>query len=178
MISDAGEPSPDYLQHALQRIPAGLPDIALRPSRLSPAGSFSPVTAVALRILSAVANSNWETDVKPILSQEEITCLDDATNLALKNGPLVPHDGRNMGGDEMLYGRGGLLWALLNVRAHQFRDETQKALSPVLEKIPDLLDVIIDAGRQGSNDFIQKNGDQDAHPLMYAWMEGHYCFGA
>jgi hypothetical protein len=83
-----------------------------------------------------------------------------------------------MGGDEMLYGRAGLLWALLNVRAHQFDDETQKALSPVLNKIPELLRVMIDAGRQGSKDYNQKNGDPDAHPLMYAWMEGHYCFGA
>jgi hypothetical protein len=136
------------------------------------------MTAVTLRILSVVANTNWQTDAKPSLSQEDINCLDDATNLALKNGPLVSHDDRNMGGDEMLYGRAGLLWALLNVRAHQFDDETQKALSPVLNKIPELLRVIINAGRQGSKDYIQKNGGQDAHPLMYAWMEGHYCFGA
>jgi len=178
VIANAGEPSPDYRQHALQRIPPGFPDIALRPSRLSPAGSFSPIAALILRILSAVAKTNWQTDAKPGLSQEDITCLDDATKLALKNGPLVSHDDRNMGGDEMLYGRAGLLWVLLNVSAHRFEDETQKALSPVLERIPELLRVIIDAGRQNSKDYIQKNGEQDAHPLMYAWMEGHYCFGA
>ncbi|KAJ5122592.1 uncharacterized protein N7443_002695 [Penicillium atrosanguineum] len=178
VLADGREPSPDYRQHALQRIPSDFPDIALTPSRLSPAGSFSPIAAVTLRILSVVANANWQTDAKPSLSQKDITCLDDATNLALKNGPLVPHDDRNMGGDEMLYGRAGLLWVLLNVRAHEFDDETQKALSSVLNKIPELLRVIIDAGRQGSKDYIQKNGDQDAHPLMYAWMEGHYCFGA
>ncbi|KAJ6120014.1 hypothetical protein N7523_004294 [Penicillium sp. IBT 18751x] len=178
VLADGRKPSPDYRQLALQRIPADFPDIALKPSRLSPAGSFSPIAAVTLRILSVIANANWQTDSRPSLSQEDILCLNDATDLALKNGPLVPHDDRNMGGDEMLYGRAGLLWVLLNVRAHNFDDETQSGLSLLLDKIPQLLRVIIDAGRQGSNDYIQKYGDQDAHPLMYVWMEGHYCFGA
>lgn len=67
---------------------------------------------------------------------------------------------------------------LLNVRAHQYDEETHKALSPVLESIPDLVRVIIEAGRHGSKEFTQKHGVQDAHPLMYPWKEGHYFFGA
>ncbi|KAJ5948717.1 hypothetical protein N7454_002024 [Penicillium verhagenii] len=167
-----------YRQLALDRLPLAFPDIPLLPSRLSPLGSFSPIAGVTLRVLSAIAKSDWERNSKPNVSQQDITCLLDAANLALENGPLVRHDGRNMGGDEMLFGRAGLLWVLLNIRTHQFGEETQKALGPVFETIPKLVDVIVDSGRQGSKAYIEKNGAQDAHPLMYAWMEGHYCFGA
>lgn len=150
----------------------------LIPSRLSPAGSFSPITSVTLHILSAVAQSNWGSDAKPSLAPKLITYLRDAVNLALKNGFIVPHNDLRMGGDEMLYGRAGLLWLLLNVRAHQFSAETEIALAPVLGMIPQLVRVIIEAGREGSKDYVQKHGEKDAHPLMYAWMEGHYAFGA
>ncbi|KAJ6096046.1 hypothetical protein N7486_006792 [Penicillium sp. IBT 16267x] len=177
-LNEGNGSQPDYRQLALERIPLEFPGHPLLPSRLSPAGSFSPIAGVTLRVFSALAKSNWERDFKPSLSQQDITCLYDAANLALKNGPLVPHDGRNMGGDEMLYGRAGLLWVLLNIRAHQFDDKTQKSLSPVLETIPRLVDVIVDSGRQGSKAYIEKNGAEGAHPLMYAWMEEHYCFGA
>ncbi|KAJ5257075.1 hypothetical protein N7478_013179 [Penicillium angulare] len=178
VLDDGDVKSLDYRQLALERIPSDFPDIPLLPSRLAPAGSLSPIPGVSLRVFSAVAKANWKNGSKPSLFQEDITCLYEAAQLALKNGPLVPHDGRNMGGDEMLYGRAGLLWVLLNIRAHQFDESTQKALEPVYEAIPKLVDVIVDSGRQGSKAFIEKNGAQEAHPLMYAWMEGHYCFGA
>ncbi|KAJ6021008.1 hypothetical protein N7540_006512 [Penicillium herquei] len=178
VLSEDGISSLNYRKLALERIPDGFPDIPLRPSRLAPAGSFSPIAAVTLRIFSTLAKTNWERDAKPSLSQEDISCLHDAANLALKNGPLVPHDDRNMGGDEMLYGRAGLLWVLLNIRAHQFDEKTETSLEAVYETIPRLVDIIVDAGRQGSETFIEKNGAQEAHPLMYAWMEGYYCFGA
>lgn len=178
VLADDDAPSPNYRQHAFQRIPAEFPDTPLIASRLSPSGSFSPLVAISLRILAAVAKSNWGPCARVSLPREDIDCLHDAVSLALKNGPLVPHDGRNVGGDDILYGRTGLLWLLLNVRVHQFNDETQKALSPVMAMIPDLVSSIVDAGRQGSKDYIEKHGSHDAHPLMYVWLEGHYFFGA
>ncbi|KAJ5672114.1 hypothetical protein N7507_001241 [Penicillium longicatenatum] len=178
VLNEESSPQLDYRQLALERIPSEFPGLPLLSSRLSPAGSFSPLTGVTLRAFSELAKTDWERESKPSISQQDIACLYDAANLALKNGPLVPHDGRNMGGDEMLYGRAGLLWVLLNMRAHQFNDETQKSLGPVFETIPRLVDVIIDSGRQGSKAYIEKNGAEGAHPLMYAWMEEHYCFGA
>jgi hypothetical protein len=136
------------------------------------------MTAVTLRILGTLAKNNWQGNANVGIAREDITCLHDAMQWALKNEPLVIHDGRKMGGDEMLFGRAGLLWALLNVRAHRFDQETQEVLSPVLGAIPELIQAIVNAGRQGSKEYTEKNGAQDAHPLMYAWMEGHYCFGA
>lgn len=179
VLNDGNDSDPDYLQFGLQMIPQGRSETPLLPSRLSPAGSFSPVTAVVLRILATLATKSESNDsTRPSISKEDVACLHDTVNLALKNGPLVPHNDRNMGGDEMLYGRAGLLWTLVNIRAHSFDDETEKGLSPVMEKIPELVRLIVDAGRQGSRDYIETHGAQDAHPLMYAWMEGFYCFGA
>jgi len=178
VLEDTQVASPDYRHFALQRIPSKSPDTPLLASRLSPLGSYSPITAITLRILADLAKKNWQDNADVSIPEEDITCLRDAVQLALKNGPLVAHGGRNMGGDEMLFGRAGLLWVLLNVRAHKFDQETQRALSPVLETIPELIRVIIDAGKLGSKEYIEKNGDQGAHPLMYAWMEDHYCFGA
>ncbi|OGE57867.1 hypothetical protein PENARI_c001G03266 [Penicillium arizonense] len=177
MLEGTKETSTDYRQLGLQRIPSGLPEAPLLPSRLSPTGSSSPLTAITLRILAALAKEDWKNGNANI-AVEDISCLLDAVQMALKNEPLVAHDGRRIGGDEMIFGRAGLLWTLLNVRTHTFDEQTQKALTPVLGKIPELIRVVIDAGRQGSKSYIEMNGDQEAHPLMYAWMEDHYCFGA
>ena len=178
MLGSKGELSPDYRQCALLRTPSEFPDTPLRASRLSPAGSFSPLTGVVLRILASAAETNWNKNAKLGIPLEDITCLLDSINLALRNGPLVAHDDHIMGGDDMLYGRAGLLWALLNIRSHQYDQETESALSPVMEAIPDLIRAIIDAGRQGSKDYVEKHGEHDAHPLMYTWIPGHYFFGA
>ncbi|CAG7976112.1 unnamed protein product [Penicillium nalgiovense] len=178
VLEDPKATTLDYRRYALQRIPSSLPDTPLLASRLSPIGSSSPVTAVTLRVLGTLANNDWQDSANVSIAREDITCLHQATQWALKNEPLVAHDGRKMGGDEVLFGRSGLLWFLLNVRAHRFDQETQELLSPVLEAIPELVRVIVDAGQQGSKEYTEKNGANDAHPLMYAWMEGHYCFGA
>ncbi|KAJ5551335.1 hypothetical protein N7461_006033 [Penicillium sp. DV-2018c] len=178
VLDDGTAASPDYRRYALQRIPSSLPDAPLLASRLSPVGSSSPMTAVTLRILATLAKQGWQSNSNVSVASEDITCLHDAVQLALKNEPVVPHDGRKMGGDEMLFGRAGLLWTLLNIRAHQFDQKSKHALSPALEAIPELIRVIVDAGRQGSRAYIEKNGDENAHPLMYVWMEGYYGFGA
>lgn len=178
VLGDETAPSPDYRQHAFQRIPEGLPDFPLRADKLSPAGSFCPVMPVILRTLATVAGANWQPDAILRLPREDMAALHDAASQALKNGPILPPVDGAVGGDDILYGRAGLLCALLNIRAHRYDEETQKALSPVLGMIPDLVRVIIEAGRHGSKEYTQKHGQQDAHPLMYPWKEGHYFFGA
>ncbi|CAG8020188.1 unnamed protein product [Penicillium salamii] len=178
VLKDARLAWPDYRQFALQRIPSSPPDAELLASRLSPLGSSCPITAIMMQILANAAQNNWQDNCHINVTKDNITCLRDAVQLALKNEPLVVHDGRRMGGDEVLFGRAGLLWALLSIRSHRFDQESQRALSPVLESIPELIRVIIDAGKQGSREYIEKNGVEGSHPLMYAWMEGYYCFGA
>lgn len=136
-------------------------------------GSSSPLSAAVLRILAA-ASSNGSA------SKDDIRCFYDAAALALKNGYVVPHEGNNLGGDEILFGRAGVLWSILIIRTqtHQFDEETQEALKPVYEFIPKLVDVIVEGGRQGAKDYSDKYGDEGMMPLMYMWMEGYYCLGA
>ncbi|KAJ5085432.1 hypothetical protein N7532_010203 [Penicillium argentinense] len=178
VLGDKGITSPDYRDFALQRIPSGFPDFPLLPSRLSPAGSFSPLTAVSLRIFSTLAKVDWKLDAKPSLPQEDITCLQDALTMALQNEPLVVHDDKKAGADDILYGRAGLLWLLINIRARRFSSETEDALAPIFAAIPSLVRVIIEAGRQSANEYMERHGPEGAQPLMYPWLEGHNFFGA
>lgn len=110
VLENDSMPSPDYRQHAFQRIPEGLPNFPLRADKLSPAGSFCPVTPVVLRTLVAVARANWQPDAVLSLPREDIAILHDAVSQALKNGPILPQVDGAVGGEDMLYGRAGLLW--------------------------------------------------------------------
>lgn len=82
--------------------------------------------------------------------------------------------GRNIGGDEVLYGRAGLLWAILNLREHVFDEKTREALQPVFKAVPELVDAIINAGKKTAHEFAKAVGTEQALPLMWMWMEQHY----
>lgn len=169
-LSEHGEPSIDFGELARERVPARGPDIELLPGRLSPVGSSSPLAAVVMRILTAASYGGK-------VNADDIEVLRDAVKIALQNGPLVPHGGRMMGGDEVLFGRAGLLWAILNIREHEFDDQTRTSLQPIFDAVPSLIDVIVDAGRKGRDSYVEKHGSEDALPLMWTWMEGHYGLG-
>lgn len=174
VLAEKGAPVPDYREIVNERtLPQG-PSMPLSPGRLSPVGSSCPLTAVLLRILSATTLNGGGSDV----SKDDIRCLYDAVKMALSNGHVVSHGGRNMGGDELMYGRAGLLWAIMNIRVHRFSEDTTKALTPIFEAVPSLVDEIIDAGRQGSRDYMKKYGARSSLPLMWVWMEGSYYLGA
>lgn len=140
---------------------------------LSPVGSSSCLTAVVLRILAVT-----EGDANGTVSKDDITCLEKAVGLALASPRMVSHRGKTMGCDEVLYGRAGLLWALVNLRAHMFDQATTDALVPIFESVPKLVDVLINSGRQGSEVYIKEYGEQTALPLMWEWMEGRFGLGA
>ncbi|KAI9934172.1 hypothetical protein ASPWEDRAFT_67057 [Aspergillus wentii DTO 134E9] len=161
---------PDFQALASQRIFPNGPDLPLIPSRLSPLGSATPLAAVVTRALAASPGS--------ALSKDDISCLQQGVEMALYNGHLVAHDGRNMGGDEPLYGRTGLLLSLLNIRAHSYDDETQKALNSIFEAIPKLVDVVIAGGQTGSTEYKNRYGEKDSMPLMWPWMENYYGLGS
>ena len=173
VLAEENDSVPDFRKVVDERILPYPPKVPLAPGRLSPVGSSCPLSEVMLRILSPdILGSS-----KPDVSKDDIRCLHDAVKIALSNGPMVHHGDRTMGGDELMYGRSGLLWALINIRAHIFNEETTEALAPVLGAIPCLIDVIIDAGRQGSEEY-SKNGTSNSLPLMWMWSEGLYYLGA
>lgn len=173
LTNDDEKSVPDFRTAADERIPPEAQDQPVVPSRLSPLGSFTPFPAAVLHILAA-ASAN-----QPI-SKDDIRPFYEGVDLALKNSHIVTHDGINLGGDEILFGRSGLLYSILIIRSHnhRFDEETRKALDPLYEAIPKLVDSIVEGGKQGANDFSKQYGDEDKVPLMYMWMEGFYCLGA
>lgn len=172
VLAGEGDSVPDYRQSINDRIPPSGPAIPLNPGRLSPVGSSSPLAFTVLRALSSVPQGG------SAITQDDMHCLDEAVRMALENGSLVTVSGRKMGGDEVLFGRAGLLWAILNLRMHHLSGSTSNSLHPGSDVVSRLLDVIIAAGRQGSEDYTKQNGTNDSLPLMYVWMEGYYGFGA
>lgn len=147
------------------------PNLPLKSGFLSPLGSFSPVTGALMRILAASTDGS-------AISDADITSLEDAVKLAIKNGPMVPQGDKMMGGDELIYGRPGLLWSIFNLRVQHFDENTKKRLQPVFDALPNLVDVIVDAGRQGQKDYTKLHGEKDALPLMWSWKESRFYLGA
>lgn len=174
VLAEKGTPVPDFREIVNVRTLSFDPSMPLVSGRLSPVGSSCPLTAVLLRILSAATVGTGGADI----SKDDTRCLSDAVRIALSNGHMVSHGGRVMGCDELMYGRSGLLWAILNIRVHKFSEETAKDLIPVFESVLRLVDVMIDAGRQGSKDYIKMYGTKGSLPLMWVWTEGSYYLGA
>ncbi|KAK9489754.1 hypothetical protein V1508DRAFT_442406 [Lipomyces doorenjongii] len=172
-LGERDESSLDFRRLASQFILPKGPQFYPQPRQLSPIGS-SPLAATVIRILASISNG----DVASGVSEDDIFNIQSAVALALELGPVIHHKSRDMGSDEVLYGRAGLLWALLNIRIHVFDAKTTEALLPVFEAVPRLVDVIIQAGRQGSRDFAKIHGEQHAFPLMWVLHEGYYGLGA
>lgn len=173
-LEKSGESIPNFYALSGARIPVDGPDLPLQLGGLSPLPSKSPVAAVAVRILHKSASEIAET-----ISDADIACLADAVKLSLSHGATGLYHGRDLGADEVLFGRSGLLWVLLNVRAKvdTFPPAQRGLLRPVLDSIPDLLRRIVDAGREGSAHYVKKHGEKDSLPLMWPWMPGHYGIG-
>ncbi|GAQ11127.1 hypothetical protein ALT_8448 [Aspergillus lentulus] len=170
-LTEEGETSSaDYRKLATERIPSHGPKVPLVPGRLSPLGSGSPLAATVMRIHAAAKLGH-------AVSGTDVDTLRDAVAIALKHGHIVPQANQNMGGDEVLYGRAGLLWSILNIRVLSLDEKSAEALRPVSESVPHLIKVIVDAGRQGHRDYVQAYGNTDALPLMWTYKEGRYGLG-
>lgn len=145
------------------QIPAGHP----RVGRLSPLGSVS-LGASLLRILAfdAKLRSTESLDFDRIHFQDIIS-LSDAVELACDQGEV-------RGGDEVLYGRAGLLHAILNIRELSLDEDYLKSFSPVFARIPDLINAIISTGRLAAQDYLEIHGEREALPLMWPWHDKHY----
>jgi hypothetical protein len=173
-------PLPDFAGLARERLVPTPTDLRLQPGRMSPIGSS--LGPVVLRILAACEEHDRAADAASgrslSISHNDISALHDAVQRSLKHGHVIFFRDHDMGGDEVLYGRAGLLWAILNIRNHLFDADTGTALRPVFEAVPKLVDAIIGAGRQGAEDFVKQHGAKDAFPLMWLWMDGYYGLGA
>ncbi|PYH46130.1 lanthionine synthetase C family protein [Aspergillus saccharolyticus JOP 1030-1] len=161
----------NFYQLAIERIPTEGPDVPILHDRTSPFGSSSALAGPILRISASK-------DPKTTVSSEDIECIRRVVHVALENDRLVRHGASLMGSDEMLFGRAGLLWALLNLRMRNYEDETARSLNPIFREIPRLVDAIIVGGIDGRKDFTTKHGEQDALQLMWHWKTDRYSLGA
>lgn len=171
-------PLPDFRALATARINLNQLSLDIQPGRLSPVSSAA-LGAVVLRIIGCTSlsvsvsrvesqNNDLKNDMKALLSAIEI---------ATQQSHTVPFRGHSMGGDDIMTGRAGLLWAIANIQQHVFDDGIQQELNPIFEALPKLLDAIMDAGRVGAQEYTAKNGDANAFPLMWLWLDGHYGLG-
>jgi Lanthionine synthetase C-like protein len=156
-------------------------DISLVDGRISPIGSA--LGPVLMRILAFCENHNLQLGKDMPDMTEDFSIFNKAIEKGTIHGHLVPFPGyKPIGGDEVLFGRAGLLWAILTIEKHCLTEKTRQSvlshLEPALECVPKLVEAIISAGKQGSQDFVKLYGAKDAMPLMYQWMEGHYALGA
>jgi len=151
-------------------------ELKLQPGRPSPLCSPS-LGASVLRILAA-PNKSDSSAVNPNTNIKfDITTLHEAVQFAINQEPTVTRNGHSMGGDEVLYGRAGLLWALANIDGHDVDTETGRALQPVLELKLKLRNAIIDAGKRGLEEYEKVHGETE-WPLMWPWIDGYYGLGA
>lgn len=176
-----GQQNDVYSQMAFDLImPTATADIAIEEGRMSPLAS---ATAPAfMRILAACEDSNLQLGKDFTAFPDDFAILNKAVENATRHGHVVSWKEWKLGGDEILFGRAGLLWALLTIQNHCLTENTRESvvahLEPSFKRIPDLVDAIISGGEQGSRDFVKLFGDKDAMPLMYQWMEGYYVLGS
>ncbi|PGH12191.1 hypothetical protein AJ80_06811 [Polytolypa hystricis UAMH7299] len=142
----------------------------LRPGRLSPLGSASLGAAVVRMVVGAVHRGNTSGNAPSRIHRRDIETVHEAVNIAIE-------EGQQLGGDEALYGRAGLLWAVLNLRKLRFDAASREALEPVFDAIPKLVGNIIGAGILGAQEYLEMYGESSALPLMWPW-HGKYYAGA
>ncbi|KAL2001615.1 hypothetical protein VTN02DRAFT_1524 [Thermoascus thermophilus] len=174
LSSKNAAPLQDFRKLARERILPEGPEAYFHPGRLSPLES-PYLAAITLRLTAACSLADeTKGDSGQSISAQDIADLGEAVQLALQHGHIVVHRGRNIGGDEVLYGRAGLLWAILNLRQHVFDEKTAEALEPTFRAVPELVDAIINAGKKTTQAFAEVAGPEQALPLMWMWMEQHY----
>ncbi|CRG85321.1 hypothetical protein PISL3812_02418 [Talaromyces islandicus] len=165
---------------ALDLLIPSSPDIALSDGRNSPiASGLAPPFA---RILAACEDQNLQLGGGLAVSEKDVEIIQRAMEGATKHGNTIPFRGHNLGADELLFGRTGLLWTALTLQRHCVEEQAKTTIRPLLEPIfrnvPKLVDTILAAGKQGSQDFEKQHGRKPPLPLMWPWLDDHYALGS
>ncbi|KAL2843409.1 hypothetical protein BJX68DRAFT_243937 [Aspergillus pseudodeflectus] len=181
---------PEFHSLADSRIPSAPSSHNLAIGLLSPLASQSPLSSATLRILHHLSSGT----ARDILDAD-LVVLRNAVKMALEHGATGMYHGHELGADEVLFGRAGLLWTLLNIRQWEVEgkdvfDPKQKGLLAGAlgdEIVGRLIEVIVRAGQQGGAEcqriLGEKGqsllGDRDSQvmPLMWVWKKGYYGLG-
>lgn len=166
---------PDFQALAKENIKS-LPGQKIAPGEISPICSPT-LGACVTRILATTG----ESDFKGLTSKtikDDIEKLNKTFEIAILQGLYINRHGHSLGGDELLYGRVGLLWALGNINrhSHDIGISQRLQLMPGIES--KLWHVIMEAGRKGSEEYARANRKKEALPLMWPWHDEYYGLGA
>ncbi|KAG9017683.1 hypothetical protein FRB90_000273 [Tulasnella sp. 427] len=154
---------------ALSHLPSYISGQDPRPGHISPLDSHvGPCILLILHELrhpKSIRNSAWN---------GAIINFKAAVDLAIKDTQL--------GGDEVLYGKAGLLWGMLNVRAalaeglgqERNREELEEFIND--DSIRDLVENIVEDGKAGAEDYKAEYG-REGPELAWPW-HGKYYLGA
>lgn len=168
----------DYFRIASDLIIPTPTDIELIDGRLSALASNVGLSFMRILAYCEQLNLRPEADLTP--DPEDFRIFSKAVERATAHGPVYTFKGFSLGGDELIFGRAGLLWALLTLKKHMTRasEVLTTQLSTAFQSVPKLVDAIIAGGKQGSQNYIKLHGPENALPLMWQWMEGYYALGA
>lgn len=166
---------PDFARLAHERIVPSAGDVKLPPpGYMSPIGSS--LGPLVVRILGAFENRDQS------VSQSDIRLLNTAVQRSLGHEHVVlSSSGDHVRGvDKVLYGRAGLLWAIVNIQyySHVFDKEVKSMMEPLFGVVPRLVETIIDAGRRGARDYVREYGEEGTFPLMWVYKDERYSLGS
>lgn len=140
----------------------------LRLGRLSPLGSESLGAPVTRIVAGCSAFDSNRTGPYDRVHGRDIITLREAIQAAVRQG-------KDMGGDEALYGRVGLLWAILNLRQCNVEDErVQVELEQISGSVQSLVDLIMETGKLGAQNYARDHEREGALPLMWMWHDRYY----
>lgn len=147
--------------------------------KLPPPGYMSPVGSslgpLVVRVLAALEHPGQS------VLQNDINMLNTAVQRSLGHGYVVSSSSEDhiRGVDEVLYGRAGLLWAVVNFRHHcrALDKETKANVKFLFDAIPKLVEAIIDGGIRGARDYVKNYGEKGALSLMWVYKDERYSLG-
>jgi len=149
----------------------------LKPGRPSPLGSTA-LGAMMLRFKLGCAD------------EQDLFNLYSAVGLALKQETTFEMRGHQMGGDEVLFGRAGLLSAMLEIKKEASHTQQGQSDGPGAEisrkiaefannAIPKLTRTIVQAGKEGGDKMLKSAADPgSACPISWPWIDSYYSLGA
>lgn len=146
----------------------------LRPGHLSPLDS--PLGSAIVYILSVLWRATSSDNPAVDISEDSNWA---AAIQTLQNAITTAATDNSLGGDEVLYGRAGLLWAMLNLQTWVTAPDVPKQLEQDLaavvnsKTIEQVIARIIEAGKAGAK-WYARNYGEEPWPLMWPWHDSFY----
>ncbi|KAL1854172.1 hypothetical protein Plec18170_004936 [Paecilomyces lecythidis] len=180
LVMDDDPPMPDFGALTRERVLPTGPPVRLDTKRFSPLGTRK-FGAVYVRSLEKCFFKRKNAEVH--LRANDVGDIAAVEMHASRDAEIPPiyryPDEPESPGEEVLYGRAGLLWALLNLQAHPFDNGNQYSFRWVFAHTKSLIDAIIINGKIGrTKTWVEKHGEEGPLPLTWMREDGRCNLGA